>query len=53
MKSIPIKIIKQRIKELKKFHDECRGGEYASKIWCISRINALQELIEDYEQEEE
>ena len=51
MKAIPIEEIKNRIEELQIFHDECLGGEYASKIWCISRINALQELIEDYEEE--
>lgn len=52
MKAIPIEVIKERIEELKMFREECRGGEYASKLWCTSRINALQELLEDYEEEE-
>lgn len=52
MKAIPIEVIKERIEELKMFREECRGGEYVSKLWCTSRINALQELLEDYEEEE-
>lgn len=42
---------KKRIEELKMFRSECKNNEFKNILWCTSRINALQELLEDYEEE--
>ena len=51
MKDIPIVLIKKRIEELKMFRSECKNNEFKNILWCTSRINALKELLEDYEEE--
>ena len=47
---IPIEFIKERIKELENLMStEETGGEYISKMKSSTRINALNELIEEWE----
>ena len=33
------------------FRSECKTNEFKNILWCTSRINALEELLEDYEEE--